>query len=395
MSRRPPGRGTDPGSGVEPEPDAGQPRDATPLTLTVCHHCGREVPPGEFCGHCGGHLGDGSAQRLFSYTLAPHEHVLHLALVSTLLPHLPLRHAARFRLAFAGGLVLVAALAALHLLAAAAASALVVVPLLYLLYLYEVEVYRHEPVAVLAATFGVGGLLGRVFRLLTGDLVARIGLAPRPGGLLLAGALLPLLAQALMLVGPLLLLNRGHFNETLDGLSFGVASALGFSLTSSAVGLAPLLIGSANHPVVATDLALRVLRAGVLAALLNATATGIITAPLWLRRHGRSLRRHLGGLPVVAAGLAVLAQVGVAVNALLFTDLLGLVVLWALVTAALMLLLRVVVHLAVLDEGGVFSIGVATPCPECHRVVPLMLFCPACGVARSASPKRQLVGAPR
>ncbi|GAC1570959.1 MAG: hypothetical protein NVS3B18_03680 [Candidatus Dormibacteria bacterium] len=367
-----------------------------PLSFTACPHCGREVPPGEFCGHCGGHLAGGSARRLFSFALAPHEHVMHLALISTLLPHLPLRHGGRFRLAFAAGLLTVGALAALHLLAAASAVALVVLPLLYLLYLYEVQIYRHEPVAVVAATFGVGAAVGLLFRLLSGGLVGRVGLAPQPGGVLLAGVLLPLVAQALMLVGPLLLLSRGHFNETLDGLSFGVASALGFSLTSAAVGLGPLLIGSTDHPVVAADLALRVLRAGVLTALVNASATGLLTAPLWLRHHGRSLGRHLGSGPPALAGLVALAaQVALGVAALLFTDLLGLVVLWALVAALLMLLLRLVVHLAVLDESGVFSIGAARPCPECHRVVPSMLFCPVCGVAHSAAPKRELSGVAR
>jgi hypothetical protein len=53
----------------------------------------------------------------------------------------------------------------------------------------------------------------------------------------------------------------------------------------------------------------------------------------------------------------------------------------------LLLYLRLVIHDALLVEGAEHEIGPDSVCPECHRIVPTMAFCPACGAARSAAPK--------
>ena len=72
----------------------------------------------------------------------------------------------------------------------------------------------------------------------------------------------------------------------------------------------------------------------------------------------------------------------------LFVD----VVILALVTGALLVYLRLVIHEALLAEGAEHEIGPDAPCPECHRIVPTMAFCPACGAARAAASKQ---GRPR
>ena len=55
--------------------------------------------------------------------------------------------------------------------------------------------------------------------------------------------------------------------------------------------------------------------------------------------------------------------------------------------AALLLYVRLVIHESLLVEGAEHEIGPDSMCPECHRIVPTMAFCPACGAARSASAK--------
>jgi len=66
----------------------------------------------------------------------------------------------------------------------------------------------------------------------------------RETGFVLAGIAIPILKQGLMLAGPLFLyLFRGRFREPLDGLAFGVASGLGFSLATSLADFWPLLGG--------------------------------------------------------------------------------------------------------------------------------------------------------
>ena len=116
----------------------------------------------------------------------------------------------------------------------------------------------------------------------------------------------------------------------------------------------------------------------------------MITAAIWLGRHGRA-RRYVEnwrwGLPA-AVGVGFGVQICLGLASQLVPDLLLEVVLWAAAAAVLLIYLRLVIHHALLEEGAEHEVGAPAPCPECHRLVPAMLFCPACGVARSAAPKR-------
>jgi hypothetical protein len=86
---------------------------------------------------------------------------------------------------------------------------------------------------------------------------------------------------------------------------------------------------------------------------------------------------------VVALG----SQILLAMLDLAVSDLIVQIVIRALMTAALLLYVRFVIHQALMAEGAVHEIGPDAPCPECHRVVPTMLYCPACGVNRAAAAK--------
>jgi hypothetical protein len=85
--------------------------------------------------------------------------------------------------------------------------------------------------------------------------------------------------------------------------------------------------------------------------------------------------------------VAVGAQLILGVITFVLTDLVAQVLVWALATIALMLYVRQVIHQALLAEGSVHEIGPDSQCPECHRIVPTMLFCPNCGAARAAAPR--------
>ena len=129
--------------------------------IVSCPHCGSMVPSGEFCGHCGAHLPTGSIRRSHAYAAVPTQRVAHLAIVSTLFPHLAYRRSGPFRIALVAGGALVVMLAALHLFAPATVAAVFALPVLYLMYLYEVEVYEDEPWLIVGATMVLGALLGR------------------------------------------------------------------------------------------------------------------------------------------------------------------------------------------------------------------------------------------
>jgi len=355
--------------------------------LVMCPHCESTVPAGEFCGHCGAHLRTADPDRRHAFAAMPNEPVMHFNVISTFFPHLSHRHGGPFRWALIAGIVFVVVLAALHLFAAATAAAALLLPALYLLYLYEVEVYAEEPWLLIGATMVTGAVLGYAFTSLAGRAAASTSLSgDSASSFSLHAVAMPLLAQGLMLAGPLFLyLVRNRYREPLDGLTFGAASALGFSLASELTALWPLiggpLVGSGD-PI---DWALRLLRLGVLVSLVNASTTGMIAAALWLHRYDRR-RAHRAWEVNVLVALLVGFGVQVVLAALTFAiqDLIVQVVVWGLATIALMLYVRQVIHQALLAEGVAHEIGPDSQCPECHHIVPTMLFCPNCGAARLA-----------
>ena len=352
------------------------------------------VPAGNYCGHCGAHLITANSSRRHAFAAVPSEHVVHLSIVSTLFPHLAHRRGGAFRWALLAGSTAVVVLAALHLFAPATAAAVFLLPVLYLLYIYEVEVYDSEPWLLIAATLVAGAVLGYLFTALTGDTVARLNLTgDTADSFLLSGMALPIAAQSLMLAGPLFLyFFRPELREPLDGVTFAAASALGFTLTTTLTAMWPLLGGpliGAGSPL---DWALRLLSAGILTSLINAGTTSLVTAAIWLQRYDRR-RAARGWEASILTTLVVAVGVQVSVGALtaVIPDVVLQVGVRGLAAAALVIYLRLVIHQALLAEGAEHEIGPDARCPECHHVVPTMLFCPSCGVARSAAraPRRR------
>jgi RsiW-degrading membrane proteinase PrsW (M82 family) len=356
----------------------------TTATNVTCRHCGAQVPAGVFCGNCGQQLAGSSPRgRASAYAAAPSEHVNRTAVITTLFPHLPYRQVHVFREVLVVGVGVVLLLAALRLVAPATLVSVLLLPVLYLLYLYESEVYEDEPVQVLLLTFVAGGVLGFAYFVIAGHL-ATPQLSGTVQGPLVSGVLLSLIAQALMLAGPLLLLTRSKFDETLDGLTFAVASALGFTLVDVIAGSWPFFTAPLVHGIAADDV-LRILRSGVVASVVNAGTTGVIAAALWRRAPGHAGRAPWVTRVGVIAGFALQVVLGVA--GYYTPDPLSLLILWSALGAVLLVVVRVVLHEALLEEAGEHAIGPLSPCGECHRLVPEMAFCPNCGAARLAAPK--------
>ena len=364
--------------------------------LVTCPHCESVVPEGNFCGHCGAHLASGSARRTHAFAAAPSEPVARLALISTLFPHLPRRRSGPFQVALVAGAALVILLAGMHLFAPATVAASLLLPVLYLMYLYEVEIYEDEPWLVVGATMVIGALLGVVFTVLAGGALSQLALTgDQAAGFMLAGIAVPVVAQALMLSGPLFLYQfRRRFYEPLDGLTFGAASGLGFSLASSLATFWPLLAG----PLVASgsplDWALRLIATGLLVSVLNASTTALVAAAVWLHRYDRR-RMHPWYASVLAAVVAAFGvQVTLGVIGFVVQDLVLNVVILAITALGLLLYVRLVIHDSLLVEGAEHEIGPDAQCPECHLVVPTMAFCPNCGAARTAQPKQRRPAVP-
>lgn len=360
--------------------------------LISCPHCGYTVPAGEFCGHCGAHLVTGSARRHHAFAAVPSEHVAHISIVTTLFPHLPHRHGAQFRLALVAGGALVLVLAALHLFAPATVVAVCVVPVLYLMYLYEVEVYESEPWLVIGATMIVGLVLGALVGIVGGGpLEHSLLTGDNSASFVLSVIVIPVVSQLLMLAGPLFLyLYRPRFREPLDGLTFGAASALGFTLAHSLTIYWPLIAGPLIASGSTIDWAVRLARSGLLISLINASTTAVVAAALWLRRYDRRRQvRPWHSSIVTALAVAFGAQILRGAIAFQIPDLIAEVAILTVLMLGLLLYVRFAIHQALLVEGAEHEIGPDSTCPECHRLVPTMAFCPACGAARAATPKHR------
>jgi hypothetical protein len=358
--------------------------------LVICPHCGLTVPAGNFCGHCGAHLPSASTTRRHAFAAVPTERVAHLSIISTLFPHLPHRRGGAFRWALLAGGAAVLVLAALHLFAPATVAATLLLPVLYLLYLYEVEVYEDEPWLVIGATMVTGAVLGYAFTAFSGRAVSLLNLTgDRENYFVLAGVAIPIVGQALMLAGPLFLyVFRGRFREPLDGLTFGAASALGFTLTSSLTKFWPALTGSLVAGGDPVDWSLRLLQVGILVSLINASTTALVAAAVWLNRYDRRRITKSWASSILATLIVAFgAQLVVGMLTFALPNVASEVLIRLVAALALLLYVRLVIHQALLVEGVEHEIGPDSQCPECHRIVPTMAFCPSCGAARAAASK--------
>jgi len=361
-----------------------------------CDHCSHDVPDGVFCTRCGAHQGTsdeiGNAKtREHRYAAHPGEHVAQPSVFTTLFPHLGHHKIHEFRWAFIAGLAGILVLDLAGLITAAILVSAFLVPVLYLIYLYEAQVYRDEPAIVLGFTIGGGIVVGILLTVFEGIIYNPLQYNGNPfstaginvGGLLIVGLLLPVVQEVVKPLPAIFLPNRKDFPETVDGLVFGVAAGLGFSLAQTLIGFSSVLTSLPAHTAPGnwiydlTSLA-------VFQPLLQASATGMIVATIWRYRRGRLGGRELGG--VAMAVIAHIAFSGgtelmrdTAVNSLI-------ILIWqAAIVGALLIYIRYLLHHALLEEAA--HMGYAeTICPSCHMHIVASGFCPNCGMALTAAP---------
>ena len=361
-----------------------------------CDHCATDVPDGVFCTRCGAHQGTAAEvgdpkTRENRYAAHPGEHVVQLSVFTTLFPHLGQQKIHEFRWAFAAGLAGILILYVAGLITAAILVATFLVPVLYLIYLYEAQVYRDEPAIVLGFTIGGGALIGLVLALIERGLsnpYAGVGNPLRNAGigagmLLFIGILIPIVQEALKPLPALLLPNRGDFPETVDGLVFGIAAGLGFSVAESLVGFSSVITSLPAH-MAPGNWIYDLTTLAIFQPVLQGSATGIVVAAIWRYRRGRFARRELGGL-----GTAVVAHIAFALGTLLLKDsqvnALFVLVWQATVVGAVLIYVRYLLHHSLLEEAA--HMGFAeTVCPNCHMHIVASGFCPNCGMALTAAP---------
>ena len=379
----------------EPRPGTGT-AGAAPRPGVTCPHCGATVPDAPFCGSCGAHLahpGSGNpARRSHAYAAYPDEAALRLSVVSSLLPQLSARSRGPFRVAFALAVAILLIVAVAGLQAPVIAISALAIPLLFLVYVYEIDPLEIRFALPTTIIFLAGAALGVGWGLVLGPLAAD-SLLPvysptlLTGGVLVSAVAVPVVGQLLMVLPVAVArLFRPEQSEALDGFTAGAAGALGLTLAATLTELGPLLrsgnlVPGSSVTAVVTQAVVR----GISVPLVAAATTGYVGAALWARRR----RSAAGGLwltsPAVALafGLAIAVGLGYADDAGLPDA--ALLVIHLAAAALALLVLRAGLHHVLLHEQRDVRAGPPRVCPHCFRVVPAMPFCPMCGVAEQAT----------
>jgi RsiW-degrading membrane proteinase PrsW (M82 family) len=356
----------------------------------TCDHCGKQVPDAVFCTNCGAHQGLATSaiaaqERPQHFAVHPGEHVFQPSIFSTLFPHLGQRKIHEFRWAFLIGLAAIVVLVATGLIVAALLASIFLVPTLYILYLYEAQVYRDEPALVLGATLVGGIILGLVVTIVADRLIG-LPLRPTGGPIISYTVVLPIIQLVVMPLPALLLRVVPQFAETIDGLVFGVTAGLGFGLAESIVNYSNVIANQGVHAASASWIYPMVSLA-VLVPLIHGSASGTVTATLWRStRQGTARWVSYFGIPL--AVIVVLAFYAGA-QVLVRHDTAPLIVLLyqAATVIVLIVYIRHLVHHSLLEEGRDLGYR-AVVCAHCHHHVMAAGFCPSCGSALAAAPRR-------
>jgi hypothetical protein len=366
------------------------------VVTQVCQWCVSTVPVGRFCGCCGARLEGGERfpwLRPREYAVSPRESVFLPMITSSLFPHLAQPSRNPFRLAMAimlVGLVCGSVLRTLGLLVSLAALG---VPLLFVLYLWQSEVYQGMPRRVLAVAALLGASLGAGWVVLTGGLIARSYGIPMAAGFVLENVLniglVVSVGGALLMVLPAVIvrLMRPPVHESLDGFVIGALGALTFTGAATIARLGPQYVAGLLKSARPVRVLVESVLYGVASPLTAAAVGGLIGIVLWFRPgewagvHPARVRAFLG---------LFTAQLGLIYTALWLIDSSRLpqvpqLMLHILMTVLALIALRLGVQMALLHEKPDPSTGQPLLCLHCERVVPDMPFCPACGVAARAS----------
>jgi RsiW-degrading membrane proteinase PrsW (M82 family) len=352
------------------------------------------VPDSRYCGACGAHLAheaSGGARRLHSYAAFPDEPVVRLSVATTLFPHLSHRARVPFRAALGVivGLLLVFALAGTT--APLIAVCGLGVPLLFLLYIIEVDPYEGTFVLPTALALVLGAGLGAGWALIASPFVD-LALQPTTAAsltsahALVAAIIVPTVAQLLMCVPVVVVrsMQRGR-PESLDGFVAGATGALGFTCAATLVLLSPLLRdGQLTHQSFLVNMSQAIER-GLGLPLISAMATGLIGGAIWVSR-GRttSARGRWVTSPVLAFVLAEVIQIGWAFGNLAALPDADVILIQLAAIAAIVVSVRLGIHHVLIHEAVDTTVGAPRVCPHCGHLVPTTSFCPQCGVADRA-----------
>lgn len=370
-----------------------------------CPRCHAPLPRvAHFCHVCGQDLPTGDAARRRSFAAQPDEPVASFALISSIMPRGSGQRPQTYRLALTFALVVALIAAIFGAMPIAVLVAAFAVPIVYIVYLYDVNLWEDEPIPVTGLAFALTGVLALVWTVIWTMLRGTVAFAiPSYDGavaggpdvltFLLVALAVPIVGEAIRQVGPVMLASRPGFDDLVDGLTFGVTSGVAYASFDTLVRHWPLLTGGVQHSDPGLWVSLIFLE-GFVKPLIMGTASGIACAEFsgLGRGYDGFTPRYVGGL--VTAVLANVAyQAGTYLFSFVGNDTLGVLlsIAWNLLILGILILrIRNVLHTGLMEaamkrsarEGGVNETRELEFCAQCE-MPPLSsaAFCNACGTA--------------
>lgn len=371
------------------------------MATRECTACHATVPAAEFCGDCGARSDAPRAGRLGTwprflrpdvYATAHREPVWVPHPGSTLFPRFPGPMRTPLRIGLIAVLMGIIVLAALRINGPLGVVSTLGWPLLFLIYVWQSDVFRDVPVRILVVAmvlgvgsgvgwwFAAGRVLADSYGVTTGSSLALTRVVDT--GLLLSagGGLLMLLPALVCRLIPM------PVRESLDGFVIGAFGALWYSTAASTTIVAPQFVEGLIEDYSASRMLQDSMTYGVVTPIVSVAAGGLFGLSLWFRpdrRMGRNpstARAVVSLCAVVAVGLYAAVWI---IDGLALQHAVDLALKLAVSVLAL-LTTRAGVQTALLHEAPDPATGDPVLCAHCEKVVPDMPFCSACGVATRA-----------
>jgi hypothetical protein len=276
------------------------------------------------------------------------------------------------------------------------------VPVVYIVYIYDVNLWEDEPVIVTGLAFLLTGALTVGFTILwtylrgpvpygTTTFEGSLSAAPTVGTFLLVALAVPIVGEVIREIGPVVLASRPEFDDLMDGLTFGVISGLSYSCFDTLVRHWDLLTGGLQGSDPGLWVSLIFLE-GFVKPMIIGAASGIAVAEFsglgrgydgFTPRYFRGVGEAILANSAYQAGTYLFSFVGDATLGVILSIFWGLVIL-----AILILRVRNVIHVGLMEaalERSARDTGLAGElqyCAQCE--MPLLehaAFCNACGTA--------------
>lgn len=375
-----------------------------------CPRCRAELPEVvHFCHVCGQDQRSADFTRRRSFAARPDEPVASFALISSIMPRGAGQRPQTYRIALTVAIVVALIAAIFGAMPIAVLVAAFAVPVVYIVYIYDVNLWEDEPVLVTGLAFLLTGALTIGFTVLwtylrgpvpygTTTYEGSLSAAPTVGTFLLVAVVVPIVGEAIRQIGPVVLAMRPEFDDLMDGLTFGVISGVSYACFDTLTRHWDLLTGGlqAQDPGLWVSL---IFLEGFVKPLIIGTASGIAVAEfsgLGRGYDGFTLRYFRG------VGEAILANAAYQAGTYLFSFVgdatLGVIlsILWGLIILAILILrVRNVLHTGLMEaalersaRAGIGATGDLQFCAQCE--MPLLehaAFCNACGTAVRVQPK--------